>query len=266
MVRTLSSSAPNKAPKKARAKTPKRAPKVQPAIEPVWRQQSFKTLFATAQHNKCAYCEMPLTATYHGDVEHYRPIAKVEALTAGERDDTQGEPKRSVLGREVGYDWLAYTWSNYLLACSKCNAVWKRNQFPIRGPRATAPQALQKEKPDLLNPFETDPAPHLHYDEFLGEILHSTKQGEATIQVCGLARKTLEIQRQIKAEKLKRRFSEYEEALVLGNDVAARNALRSILDECRDSSAHAGMARYLTDQKVRLTYAQLLALEASAAI
>jgi hypothetical protein len=227
----------------------------------IWRERAFKSLFALAQFHKCAYCEMPLTATYHGDVEHYRPVAAVEHLTRGDRNDLASEPRRKVLSREKGYEWLKYTWRNYLLACSKCNAVWKKNQFPIKGRRAARLEELTQEQPLLLNPFDADPTGHFEYEDMLGAVLPRTKAGEATITVCGLDRASLDSQRLIKAQKLKRRFDEYEYALMLANEVATRNALRAILDECRDASAHAGMARFLTRKRTSLSYDELLKLD-----
>ena len=153
-----------------------------------------------------------------------------------------------------------------MLACSKCNSVWKRNQFPVQGPRATKTKHLKSELPHLLNPFETDPTDHLEYEDILGTIFSRTIEGQSTIDVCGLDRETLGKQRLIKAQKLDRRFCEYEEALVLCNQVAVRNALRSILDECRNESAHAGMARFLTKRRTLLSFEDLLSLEQAGAL
>jgi len=56
-------------------------------------------------HDKCAYCEAPVSTVAHGDVEHFRP--------------------KSV------YWWLAYCYDNYLYSCQICNQSYKGNEFPI---------------------------------------------------------------------------------------------------------------------------------------
>jgi hypothetical protein len=62
----------------------------------------------------CAYCGRHLPGNDRGDVEHYRPKAKVlEAPNHG------------------GYWWLAYNLANYLLSCRVCNGRRKRNRFPL---------------------------------------------------------------------------------------------------------------------------------------
>lgn len=53
-------------------------------------------------HGKCAYCE---TFDPSPHVEHYRP-------------------------KRGGYYWLAYSWDNLIISCSKCN-IKKGDQFPI---------------------------------------------------------------------------------------------------------------------------------------
>lgn len=59
-----------------------------------------------AMHGKvCAYCQGTLTHSDRGDVEHYRPKAM--------------------------YWWLAYSFTNYLLSCARCNRTYKRSKFPL---------------------------------------------------------------------------------------------------------------------------------------
>jgi hypothetical protein len=230
-------------------------------FEDLWRR--FKYLFAAAQHGECAYCESQVTAGYPGDVEHYRPKAEIRpARDRGNRDDTQGQPPGRRYGpiKRPGYWWLAYVWTNYLLTCLKCNN-WKAHQFPLAGARAAAPGREANENPLLLNPFDQNPTGHLEFDEF-GLVRGLTPQGIATIDVCGLDRRTLELHRAIKANKVVRRLEEYEGALLDGNELAQRNALRALLDECRDSEPYAGLARALTAAGTDLSYAELLQLEA----
>jgi hypothetical protein len=139
-------------------------------------------LFALAA-DKCAYCEGRPLAVSSGDVEHYRPKKKVE------EDD-----------KHEGYYWLAYEVENYLPSCEKCNrARGKMNHFPIgkKGKRATKPtDDLSKEKALLLNPFLTDPTPHLKFitgddQKQFGIVVGATEIGEVSVTVYNLNRHPL---------------------------------------------------------------------------
>jgi hypothetical protein len=220
-----------------------------------------KATFRDACHGKCAYCETDASAGQDGDIEHYRPKAAIEEMTPGNRDDSRGSrPGRVAASRGAGYPWLAYRWDNYLFSCSKCNRTWKRNQFPIGGARATAVAELDAEQPLLLNPFDVDPAPHFAYDELTGMVLGVTPEGRATIDVCGLDRRRLGQRRHRKAAKLKKLLESYVESLVSPNLQAQNIALRAILAECSEEEEYAGMARFLAERGVELSYADLLDL------
>lgn len=54
-------------------------------------------------HDKCAYCESYVTATYVGDIEHFKPKKK--------------------------YCWLTHQWDNLLFSCWDCNHA-KLDKFP----------------------------------------------------------------------------------------------------------------------------------------
>jgi hypothetical protein len=69
-----------------------------------------------AMHGKaCGYCGRHLPGNDRGDVDHFRPKARVE-----------GVPDHG------GYWWLAYMFANYFLSCSVCNRTRKRDRFPLR--------------------------------------------------------------------------------------------------------------------------------------
>ena len=92
------------------------------------------------QGRVCAYCGTALSAGVPGDVEHFRPKAKVQ------EDATH-----------PGYWWLAYKYENYVLACRICNSSRKGNRFPLTGGtlRARLPtEALTAERPVLFHPAE----------------------------------------------------------------------------------------------------------------
>lgn len=138
-------------------------------------------------HHKCAYCEGHIADGFTLQVEHYRPKNKL-------KDDA----------RHSGYYWLAYEWSNLLLACQDCNAA-KSNKFPIAGARVHHPQqdkqywrvdspSFLNERALLLNPELDDPEEHFDFQPD-GKLISGTAQGKATIELCNLNRESLRIVR-----------------------------------------------------------------------
>src|SRR5215469_15345176 len=75
--------------------------------------RAFRPYLQRIFADKCAYCESPVGHVAYGEVNHFRPKALVQEDAAF-----------------PGYYWLAYEWSNLLLACRQC-ALSKRNRFPI---------------------------------------------------------------------------------------------------------------------------------------
>lgn len=155
----------------------------------IYGHSSVRTALDKIYLSKCAFCETDPSAGVTMQVEHYRPKAKIT------EDKTHG-----------GYYWLAYQWSNLLLACPACNNK-KRNRFPITATREKLPLLsdgnldlskcssnglnLLNEQPLLVNP-ETDPNPMQHFRfQATGEIEHKTNAGKTTIEVCGLNRGSL---------------------------------------------------------------------------
>ena len=151
-------------------------------------------------HHKCAYCE---AKTGHGaafQVEHYRPIDTLK--------DVDDHP---------GYYWLAYEWSNLLLACPKCNRS-KSNAFPIKGKRVAEPWPNQSdwvanatgfrdEKAGLLHPEIDDPGLHLCFsNDGRVNVVADSYKGRQTIDLCKLNRDALIIARKSKFQDLVRRF------------------------------------------------------------
>ncbi|TXG95595.1 MAG: hypothetical protein E6R08_11235 [Nevskiaceae bacterium] len=224
----------------------------------------YKHHFILPQYNgKCAYCETPTISGSPGDVEHFRPKAYCQSLSpAKNHDDFGGQPPgRNKVGPATeGYWWLAYKWSNYLLSCNRCNSIWKKNQFPVAGTRATRGAKLSTEDALLINPFKLNPERHFEFDAHTGQIRGLTPQGVATIDVCGLDRKSLEVQRATKGAKLHRRFKEFVIALKHNNIAAQNNALRSMLDECRSKEPYAAVARCFVKEKLGMSYSELLAM------
>jgi uncharacterized protein (TIGR02646 family) len=99
----------------------------------------------------CMYCE----SGEGSDIDHFRP-------------------KKTSPG-------LAYTWENYLWACSVCNSNYKRSEFPVDTDGS----------PLLINPVEEEPSLHLAFSPETGEYYALTPKGEQSNQAFGLYRETL---------------------------------------------------------------------------
>ena len=222
---------------------------------------AHKHHFLIAQYfGKCAFCESRTSSSYPGDVEHFRPKAYCQVLGApSNKNDVGGNaPGRKKGAKTGGYWWLAYEWSNYLYCCNRCNSIWKKNQFPISGRMASPGRSLRFERALLINPYDLEPDGHFAFDPNTGQIRGLTQQGVATIVVCGLDRRSLEIDRAIKGKKLLRQFNRYTKALGAKNELAQNQALNSLLDECRGKEPYAAMARAFVKERVGIDYRNLL--------
>lgn len=144
-----------------------------------YKLKSVKDALEGMFHGKCAYCETFYASVQPLDVEHFRPKGAV----------VEAEAHR-------GYWWLAAAWQNLLPSCIDCNrkrnqvtprgdtsqvrllentagfsnsattASGKKDSFPIAASGVRAKlrtDALQNEKPLLLNPCEDEPGQHLTF-------------------------------------------------------------------------------------------------------
>lgn len=126
----------------------------------VWRLESTRTRVRARLYDalgqmapgleQCMYCGEPGST-----IDHFEPISC--------------NPLRT-------FDWL-----NHLLACSPCNSVHKRDQFPVD------PDG----KPLLIDPTVEDPFDHLLLSLETGMYTALTPKGAATIEVCGLNERLL---------------------------------------------------------------------------
>ncbi len=227
---------------------------------PAW--QSYKAHFARSQHGKCGYCEAPALATGVGDVEHFRPKGEISELD----DDPQtwgGERPglANVKGRKappiskLGYWWLAYSWSNWLLACSRCNQAWKGSLFPVEEhPR---PELLpgMVDTPLLLSPFGTEsPTAHLRFGP-LGQVeaVAESRMGFETVRTLGLDREWL---RAARAEKAKRIHSLVRRLTTAEGD-PLEETLSDILEMGQSKHHYAGMVRIVFEQETGLDWSLL---------
>lgn len=163
-----------------------------------------KKALSDMQHAKCAFCEVE-TPFSSSPIEHFRP--KAEAWR-----HLPGEP--SQVDRER-YWWLAWTWTNLLFSCPRCNdRGHKANYFPLErasellaAPRrpATSPLpdlhfTVQVERPLLLDPTDTstDPLDHIRWAPVQRSLPRSrwtwsptphggSARGAATIRILKLA-------------------------------------------------------------------------------
>lgn len=156
-----------------------------------YNREGVKEKLLKIFHHKCAYCEKIVTRR-SDDIEHFRPKASVveDAL-------------------HTGYYWLAYIWSNLLLACSECNRTGaKGNYFPIKNARIAIPDKvpvdfknvqevedflqgchirnLEIENRLFLHPVLDTPSEHLRFNRD-GTVTGLTDKGTESIERYGLS-------------------------------------------------------------------------------
>ncbi len=240
----------------------------------VWKQ--YKAEFSKAQHRKCGYCESKTAASQDGDVEHLAPKGEVWALPAdpkkwgveAEAGLARLKPKsrERIVISERGYWYLAYTWSNYLFACSVCNSKYKLSYYPLNpSPRKNwrPSKRSRKHKPELLDCFD-EPAPwrHFSYDVTTGTIVWKTSKGLATIATCGLFRETLR-QDRLEAIQVAERFCRW-----IADDPKEVHAWLTLAEIGGEDRAFAGAVRGVAEDLLDLPWevieAHAAALEAEA--
>ncbi|HEU4410024.1 MAG TPA: hypothetical protein VFS43_32515 [Polyangiaceae bacterium] len=175
------------------AKAAKRAKAAEAAAEEVkrlWGQKANKafdeirqTLASMASgRDRCMYCE----DNQGTGIDHFRPKAH--------------------------YPFDAFSWPNYLLACSSCNSNDKRDQFPLDA----------KGKPLLIDPTAEDPLRHLALTTKTGELVSRTRKGRKSIEVFGLDRQLLNDGRRAAWLTIERHIVWYAQCRRLGRNREAR--------------------------------------------
>lgn len=207
---------------------------------------------------KCAYCESKYAHVYDGDVEHFRPKAKVN----------EKSPKTP------GYYWLANDWDNLLLSCQHCNQSrrhiiyrdnvakpWgKLDQFPLRDERKRVTshcQSIEEEESVrlLLHPCKDKPEEHFQYDLENGVISSESPEGKASLMVYALWRPEL-VERRITVLSLLRRQIERVKIGLdrcnLSQDEKDRKMLseewNDLMTFTHRDSEYAGMSRFFVRQ------------------
>jgi hypothetical protein len=235
-----------------------------PDFREIWGQ--FKDQMSAAQHRKCGFCEAQVVGTSFGDVEHFHPKSEIEALLDDEKTWGKERPNlATVEGRTPqsvsasGYWYYAYSWENYLLACTVCNQQWKMAIFPVQeNPRGLPPLEATVETPLLLNPF-TGPHPkdHLKFGR-IGEVkpLNNSRWGYETIRTCGLDRPSLREYRLRVARRTYQRIDDLKK--IEGTELD--RVLKDIYDDGEEGAPHCGMVRAIYEQETGVTWEQLEAL------
>ncbi len=144
---------------------------------------------------KCAYCETLIEETSPGQLDSFRPRQRAVGLD-GKIDEDH-------------YWWLAYEWANLRAACVTCNRL-KASRFPVDGPRAlprTTGRELEKENRLLLDPCIDLPEEQLLFND-QGQVASSTLKGRTTIDVMGLNREDLVLQRRKALEEVQADWQE----------------------------------------------------------
>ncbi len=146
-----------------------------------------------AQHGKCAFCESKIEHVMTGDVEHFRPKAGVRQAPG----DALERP---------GYYWLAYRWTNLLVACQQCNQREKGNLFPLTEParRARSPEGdLTAEGPLFVDPSAEDPSKFIGWRGEVAFPVGGGERGRTTTEALGLNRLPLLARRRDRLECLR---------------------------------------------------------------
>jgi uncharacterized protein (TIGR02646 family) len=181
-------------------------------------------------HSKCAYCESSIGDTQPVDIEHFRP--KLRAINLDGKID------------QYHYFWLAYEWNNIFSVCSECNRS-KGSRFPLKNTRApigAGPDELAKEEALLLNPCEDAPEQHLVFSPD-GWVTSSTEKGRTSIEIYGLNRTELRVDR---SEEYSRLLIELEKISQMDRELAI--TLSELNDPARP---FAGMRRQFIGEWVK---------------
>lgn len=214
----------------------------------VYGDRSVKDALLCAQHGKCAFCEQRVFERKYVDVEHFRPKGEV-------RQSRESAPL------ERGYWWLAYEWTNLVLACEQCNTDHKSTLFPLANPeqRARRPEdPLSAEQPLFIDPSQEDPLEYLRFRRHVAYSVDDNLRGLRTRDGLGLNRAPLLrhreehlsrvkalafVARRGKTQRLRERAKDVLVRLALPDAEFSAMVLIYLLDELPDAAARARSAR-----------------------
>lgn len=210
----------------------------------LWSDDAVKDRLQEMHGDRCCYCERLRDPPRETDVEHFRPKG---AVAVEDEDGGTG----TLL---PGYWWLAYEWSNLLLACKTCNQSYKKTRFPVAGPRATGPDDdLDAEEQWLLDPVldDIDAAVRFDWESEDGLVwVHGVGADAArvkkTVDIVGLNRQRLLEERWDALRLLKTVERNVKSAAVAGHSGADAHEDAAIIRELtsrRRDGPFVGMAR-----------------------
>ncbi|HSK80773.1 MAG TPA: HNH endonuclease [Thermoanaerobaculia bacterium] len=159
------------------------------------------------------------------DSQAFREIREVlgQMATGIERcmycEDSEGTAIEHFWPRAV-YPDRAFDWLNYLIACSRCNSNFKRDQFPLDGGG----------QPLLVNPTEEDPLDHLAFSPATGRYAARPRsaKGDPSLEVFGINRATLSRGRLNAWTGLSQLLIGYARARRTGNDEKAERIEKTV--------------------------------------
>ena len=172
-----------------------------------YRSKKVKNRLVEIHRSKCCYCEKEFpSGILH--VEHFRPKGGVRQTL----DQTTDE--------QPGYYWLAYEWTNLLLACPICNdAAHKWTFFPLANPTKRARSHhddVTKERALFIDPSRQNPRRHIRFENEVPK--GQTPAGRITIKGIGLDSPQLMGYRRDKIAEVKIRLEYIEAAAQLPDD------------------------------------------------
>ncbi|MFO0646319.1 MAG: hypothetical protein U0326_08765 [Polyangiales bacterium] len=206
---------------------------------------------------KCAWCEQLRERKRELDVEHYRPKVCVTEWSGAPAIVSDAPPPE--VNERGGYWWLAFSWSNFSLACKTCNQGWKRNLFPVRSPRV----ADVKEGDELADgALLLDPsAPFRVRDHFRwtpgGIIEPVSDEGRATIITCGLNRRELLERRGQVAQNVLAHRGQFLQAIRRRDATRSKSEKTELAALGAITAEFTGMVRWLVEEGVGRAWEEL---------
>jgi uncharacterized protein (TIGR02646 family) len=207
-------------------------------FEAHWGVEDVRRALWEMQNGKCCYCERKRDLKRESDIEHFRPKTEIAEL---QKD-------------EFGYWWLAYEWTNLFFSCRTCNQDYKKSRFPVfdESKRAkTKDCILDSESSYLINPEAENPEDFIAYDwgsfddRFVLPIgKDSDRRGYHTIEILGLHREELLIDRASDLQLLRGLAMKMAGAKQLGNHYLIDEASKEIFMETSSERRFSGFRRY----------------------
>lgn len=156
-----------------------------------------------------------------------------------------------VKGKNSGYWWLAYDWTNLFFACKSCNQEYKKNHFPVLGKRARKPSSsIAGESPVLIDPVQDRPEELIAYLWEFSKVplakpvgKDDQRRGQNTIEILGLSQPLLNEERGRLLLTLRAMAAKMHAALQFDKTGLARRTEKEIIEASSRSNEFAGFRR-----------------------